>query len=189
MHRLRRAALAAALALAAATPARADGFLTPFYGFNFGGDQGSGCPSLTNCEVHRSDWGVSVGAMNVVGFEEDLGYSKNFFGDSPSADNAVLTLMSNLLIGVPAGPVQPYALVGVGLIRPHFKLDTSNLVDFESNSFGWDIGGGVNLYFSRSVGVRGDLRKFQTFQDLDFGFFTNQKLSFWRASVGLALRF
>ena len=28
-----------------AAPARADGFLTPFYGFNFGGDQGEGCPS------------------------------------------------------------------------------------------------------------------------------------------------
>ncbi len=188
MLRLRLAALAAMFALASAAPARADGFLTPFYGFNFGGDQGAGCPSLTNCQEHRSDWGVSLGTMNVIGFEEDLGYSKNFFGETPTSDNAVLTLMSNLLVGFPTGPVRPYALVGVGLIRPHFQ-NVSSLTDFESNSFGWDIGGGVNLYFSRSVGVRGDLRKFQTFSDLDFGFFTNQKLDFWRASVGLALKF
>jgi hypothetical protein len=187
MNRLRLAALAAFFALASAAPARADGFFTPFWGFNFGGDQGDGCPSLTNCEVHRSDWGVSLGSMSPVGFEEDIGYSKNFFGDAPESDNAVLTLMSSLLVGGPSGPVRPYGLFGVGLIRPHFTA--SNLVSFANNSFGWDIGGGVNFYFSRSIGVRGDLRKFQTFSDVDFGAFQNEKLNFWRASLGLALKF
>ena len=83
--------------------------------------------------------------------------------------------------------MRPYGLFGVGLIRPHFTA--GNLVNFENNSFGWDFGGGVNLYFSRSVGVRADLRKFQTFSDLDFGLVHNQKLDFWRASLGLALKF
>lgn len=188
MHHFRLVAIAALVALASAAPAHAEGFLTPFYGFNFGGDQGAGCPSLTNCEKHRSDWGVSFGAGGLVGFEEDIGYSKNFFGETPTSDNAVLTIMSNLLIGVPAGPVRPYVLAGVGLIRPHFR-DVTNIVDLESNSFGWDIGGGVNFYFSQSVGVRGDLRHMRTFSDIDFGFFNNQKLDFWRASVGLALKF
>ncbi len=189
MHRFRRAAFALLFALMIAAPARADGFFTPFYGFNFGGDQGEECPALTDCQVHRSDWGVSMGTMNVVGFEEDLGYSKNFFGDSPNTDNAVLTLMSNLLIGFPSGPIRPYGLFGVGLIRPHFTA--GNLVSFENNSFGWDFGGGVNLYFSKSVGVRADLRKFQTFSDLDFGLglVQSEKLNFWRASLGLALKF
>ena len=188
MHRSRLVTSAALIALACAAPARADGFLTPFYGFNFGGDQGAGCPSLTNCQTHRSDWGVSFGGGSLVGFEEDIGYSKNFFGETPTSDNAVLTVMSNVLIGVPAGPVRPYVLAGVGLIRPHFH-DLSSLTDFQSNSFGWDVGGGVNLYFSQSVGVRGDLRHMRTFDDIDFGFFNNQKLDFWRASVGLALKF
>ena len=188
MPRLRLAALAALFALASAAPARADGFLTPFWGFNFGGDQfAADCPSLTNCDNHRSSWGVSMGGGKVVGFEQDIGYSKNFFGETEGGDNAVLTVMSSLYVGLPSGPVRPYVLYGVGLIRPHFK--PTSALEFSSNSFGWDFGGGVNFLFGQSVGIRGDLRKFQTFDDLTLGIFDNQKLKFWRASLGLALKF
>jgi len=36
-----------------AVPARADGFITPYYGFNFGGD--SNCARFTNCEDKRKN--------------------------------------------------------------------------------------------------------------------------------------
>jgi opacity protein-like surface antigen len=131
----------------------------------------------------------------VIGYEQDIAYAKNFFGKVPGAENSVFTLMSNMLVGVGAGPVQPYFLFGFGLIRPHTSLNiASTVTDFSKNSFGYDVGGGVNGYFSRHVGLRGDVRRFRTMQDVPIfgaltgGILTDQKLDYWRFSIGLAIR-
>ena len=87
------------------------------------------------------------------------------------------------------GPVRPYAVGGIGLIRPHVSSLASSVTSFSNNSFGWDLGGGLTILFGGRVGIRGDLRKFHTMQDVDLLIFTGQKLDFWRASVGLALAF
>ena len=193
MRLLQIGALVVAVMAVAAAPARADGFVTPFYGYNFGGD--SSCKTATNCEDKRANFGVSFGTMGAVfGFEEDLGFAKDFFGTIPNVDNSVFTAMSNLLIGVGKGPVQPYVLVGAGLVRVYTSLNPAQF-NSENNSLGYDLGAGVNGYFSRHVGVRGDVRFLRTVQDLPIvetltgGIFANDKLNFWRASVGLALRF
>ena len=186
-QRVKTAGLMAALVILLPGPARADGFITPYYGYNFGGDSGN-CVSLTNCEVKRTNFGVSFGAMGkVFGFEEDIGYAKNFFGDTPGTDNSVFNAMSNLLVGVGTGPVQPYGLIGLGLIRPHVSFNSS-LLPFHKNALGYDLGGGLNIYFGH-VGVRGDLRHLHALQDISLLIFNGQKLDFWRFSVGLALRF
>ena len=75
-------------------PAHAEGFLTPFVGFNFGGDSAN-CISLSNCDEKRLNWGVSFGSRHgIFGFEEDIGYAPSFFGKTEGGDNAVLTVMS-----------------------------------------------------------------------------------------------
>ena len=56
MQTARLATLAAALLVLAAAPARADGFISPFIGYNFGGDS-QNCVSLTNCDERRTNWG------------------------------------------------------------------------------------------------------------------------------------
>jgi opacity protein-like surface antigen len=177
---------------ASVLPARADGFVTPYIGFNFGGDS-SDCASLNNCEDKRANFGVAVGSMGkVFGYESDFGYAKDFFGKLPGTESSVFSWMNNILVGVGAGPVQPYVFAGAGLIRVGLK----QITDFNKNSFGYDIGGGVNVYFSKNVGVRGDIRHFRTAQDVPIlstltGQILNdsQNLDFWRASVGLALKF
>ena len=191
--RLKTMILTACLVAAAAGPARADGFLVPYYGYNFGGD--SNCPSVANCEDKRTNFGISLGKMgSVFGFEEDFGFAKDFFGTSPTAENSVFTMMSNILAGVGAGPVQPYVLFGVGLIRPHTTV-TLTQFSAEKNSLGYDIGAGVTGYFVKNVGIRGDIRRFKTLQDVPYlktltsDIFVEQKLEFWRASLGLAFRF
>ena len=132
-----------------ARPVFAEGFLTPFVGFNFGGDSAN-CISISNCDEKRLNWGLAFGTRHgIFGFEEDIGYAPSFFGKTEGGDNAVLTVMSNLMLVVPAGPIQPYAIVGLGLIRPHAKV--------------------------ASGGERLDL--------------IDQAVDFWRASLGLALRF
>jgi opacity protein-like surface antigen len=188
MRRFVQMACAAGLLAITATPARADGFITPYWGYNFGGDSAY-CVTLTNCEEKRTNWGVSLGATHgIFGFEEDIGYAKDFFGKTPTGDNAVLTVMSDFMVVVPAGPIQPYAFAGIGLIRPHVKFDTSAL-SFEQNTLGYDIGAGLNIFLTHTVGVRGEVRHLHTLQDVNLGVFNNDKLDFWRASAGLTLRF
>jgi hypothetical protein len=57
------------------------------------------------------------------------------------------------------------------------------------NAFGYDVGVGVTLSLGRRLGVRGDIRRFTTFEDLKLGLFTGGKLSFSRASVGITLKY
>jgi hypothetical protein len=187
-------ALTVVLVGVAALPARADGFFTPFVGYNFGGD--SKCPTINvqGCQDRHSNFGVSFGKMGpVFGFEEDIAFAQDFFGNAPNVDNSVFTAMSNMLVGVGVGPVQPYFVLGLGVIRPHTSLTLANS-DFNKYALGYDIGGGVNGFFSHHVGVRGDLRHMHTAQDVPIlssvtaPFAVNQKLDFWRASIGLVLR-
>jgi len=176
-----------AILVGSAAPAHADGFITPFIGFNTGGD--SNCASVTNCEEKRTNFGVALGTVRgVFGFEEEIGYAPSFFGKTPGGDNAMLTLMSNLMLVIPAGPIQPYGIIGVGLMRPHVKFDSTSLA-LDKNAFGWDIGGGLNVFLGRNIGVRGDVRHLRTFQDLTLGVFGNDQVDFWRASAGVVFRF
>jgi len=189
MTPIRLVALAAALLALDVSPARAAGFISPFVGYNFGGDS-QNCVSLRNCEEKRTNWGVSIGSDTApIGFEAEIGYAKDFFGHSTTADNSVLTLMTNLLLVIPAGPVRPYGLIGLGLVRPHAKTDLVGLAT-DQNTLGWDIGGGLNIFFGRTFGVRGDVRHIRTLQDITlFGVFDNAPLDFWRGSAGVTLRF
>ena len=168
-----------------AAPARADGFITPYIGYNFGGDSGN-CQTLTNCSEKHTNYGVSIGAMGpIFGIEEDIGFAKDFFG-RPGTDDSVFSAMTNLLVGIGVGPVQPYVLGGLGLIRPHvsdISFSSSN------NTLGYDLGGGVTIFVAPHVGIRGDIRHLHTLQDVNIAIFTGQRLDFYRGSVGLALKF
>jgi hypothetical protein len=181
------------VALAAiAAPAHADGFVTPYGAYNFGGDSGS-CP-YPNCSEQHTNYGVAFGAMGTVfGIEEDIGFAKNFF---PSRwDNSVFSAMTNLVVGVGVGPVLPYVLGGLGRIRSHVSVNVLCAVadwgPFSANtSLGYDLGGGVRLSAPPHIGIRGDLRHLHTLQDVNFpDIFAGQHLGFNRVSIGLSLKF
>jgi opacity protein-like surface antigen len=163
-------------------PAGADGLFIPWAGVNFAHAPADG----------RGSFGVTGAAMGggVIGGEIDFGYSPSFFGtENIFGNNNVVTVMGNLILGVPLGGTsgpgfRPYVVVGAGLIRS--KIDQLTL-DISSNDFGIDAGGGVMAFFNDRVGLRGDLRYFRTgfgdFELLDF-----DKVDFWRASLGLVIR-
>ena len=181
--------LAALLAAVSATPARADGFITPYIGFNFGGDSAN-CVNLSNCEEKRTNWGVTFGStQGIFGIEADFGYAPNFFGKTPGQSNGVFHFMTDLMLVVPAGPVQPYGFIGLGLIRSHAKFSVGSLSSLDQNALGHDIGGGLNLFFTPKVGLHGEIRHLRTFKDVTLGVFGNDKLDFLRASAGLTFRF
>jgi Outer membrane protein beta-barrel domain len=181
-------ALATLIASLSASPARAEGFITPYIGFNFGGDSAN-CTAFANCEEKRTNWGVTFGStQGIFGIEADFGYAPHFFGKTPGESNGVFHFMTDFMVLVPAGPIQPYAFIGIGLIRPHATFSVSSL-SLDQNAFGHDLGGGLNLFLVHKVGLHGEVRHLRTFKDVTLGVFSQDKLDFWRASAGLTFRF
>ena len=179
------------LGIGAAMPrsAAAQTFISPFIGFDFGGD--SGCPTATGCEDKNSNLGVAVGKLGALaGGEVELGYARDFFGEAPGVDSNVLTLMFNVIVGPKVGPVRPFVLGGVGIIKSRVEFDAGSLLD-TGNEFGYNLGGGLMVMFGEHIGVRGDIRRFKSLSGTDFlGFsLSDVKLGFNRASAGLVLGF
>jgi hypothetical protein len=191
-----RRTLVLSLLLGVLTPAvaRADGMIVPFVGVNFAGTSGQEISDAIDAQ--RVDWGVSLAYMGggVLGIEADIGYSPDFFGKTDLGGSSVLAATGNLLIGIPIGGqtgvgVRPYALVGLGVIRS--KVDAfGDIPSLDNSELSWDFGGGVMFFFGTHVGLRGDLRYFRTFGDVEFDLVDRpQTLEFGRASAGLILRF
>jgi opacity protein-like surface antigen len=188
--------IVAGATLAVPPQARADWFFTPYIGANLsrGGD------TLGFDTSNRTvNFGGSLGFMGagIFGFEVDFGYSPNFF-DTDEVTNIggnVTSLMGNVIIGIPiggqtGGGVRPYVSGGAGLLRSRLD-DVEDFFDVSQNSFGVNAGGGVMLFFTDNVGLRGDLRYFRSLEkddenaiDLSLGSF-----DFWRASAGVTFRF
>ena len=201
---LLRITIAAAALTAAARPASADWTITPFVGWNFGGsadvNAGAAGQNTSTKFKHKADFGVSIAGVGsgAVGFELDFGYSPNFFETTTpdtafqlSSDSNVTTLMGNLLIGAHGGAVRPYVVGGVGLIRTRVQ-DVGGLFDVSSkNDFGFDVGGGVNGFFTDNIGIRGDIRYFRGVRgsDEDLAGLGVSDFRFWRASAGVSFKF
>jgi opacity protein-like surface antigen len=187
-------ALAAVVAAAVVfTPglARAQWLVTPFAGATGGGD----------AIERQASVGASIGYMGrgIAGFEFDFGYTPDFFGSNDVfGTNNVVSLMGNVILGVPIGDrtqVRPYVTGGAGLLRSRVGSAGDFFDEITSNDFGINAGGGVMVFFNDNVGVRGDLRYFRSvsgndqtdaddFLGIDFGSF-----DFWRGTAGVTFRF
>jgi opacity protein-like surface antigen len=178
--------------MATATTAQAQGYISPIIGYDFGGD--AKCPqtNLFDCKDSRLNFGVGIGMMGTfLGFEEEIAYAPDFFGTGTGLNSSVLTAMSNVMLAPKIGPVRPYVLAGVGLMKSHVELTQASILTTDNNTFGWDLGGGVMGFLGGHFGLRADLRYFHSFQDLTvLGFsLNNSKLNFGRASAGVVLKF
>ena len=200
------AALVAVVAGAAPAKASADWLFTPFVGINFGGSARfieAGVPFDDEFKK-KIDYGASLAWMGAgwLGFEVDFGYSPNFFEETTGdtnfgySDSNVTTLMGNVIVGVPLGGthgfgVRPYASGGIGLIRSSVD-DVDDFFDLSSNDLGINAGGGVHLFFTDKIGIRGDIRYFRALNDdspdndVDFSL---GSFNFWRSTVGVSFRF
>ncbi len=181
------------LLLFAATPSHAQGFISPLIGYDFGGN--SGCPQISGCEDKRTNLGVAVGSMGaVLGFEEEFADAKNFFGSVGTQSSSVITLMSNIMIVPALGPVHPYLVGGLGLMKTHVEFTRADVLSLSNNSLAWDLGGGVTVLFSQRVGIRGDIRHFHSTKSFTIPFVqtttpVEEKVTFGRASAALVLAF
>ncbi|HKH71837.1 MAG TPA: outer membrane beta-barrel protein [Vicinamibacterales bacterium] len=197
--RIRRTLIMAAL-LCGVSPAaaRADGLFIPYIGWNFGGDAGGEFSDAVDSS--RLNWGASLAWMGggVIGFEGDFGYSPDFFGKTDLGGSKVFTAFGNVMLGVPFGGqkgfgIRPYGVVGIGLVYAEGEAFETAGRELNENKIGWDFGGGVMMFFTSHVGIRGDIRYFRTFQALDVLDIEIENgpgdLDFTRGSVGFVVRF
>jgi opacity protein-like surface antigen len=187
--RLVLSSLIAALAVVA-LPGRAaaDIRLTPFGGVTF----------IEN--ERQTTFGASITGGGLFGIEFDaarvgIGTIREIPGVELQAH--ATTFMGNVVIRMPVGPIQPYATGGIGIVRVTGEVDVAFAGDIFSASaddVGWNVGGGIYIFPAPNIGIRGDVRRFQT-GDLswtDIGGLDDLPLpqfDFWRASVGLTFRF
>jgi opacity protein-like surface antigen len=202
-----RAALVLLILGAAAKPASADILFTPYVGVVFGGSANNfNINDLSDEFEQRVSFGGSLAWMGagVFGLEVDYHLAPNFYqitgGDEDiellDLDSSVQTFMGNVILGVPLGGtsgfgVRPYAAGGIGLMRASLNSAGDLFDNLSNNELGFNVGGGVHLFFSDSVGIRGDVRYFRGLQggddegeDLDL-----EDFDFWRTTVGVTFRF
>ena len=174
-------ACAAMLLLVAPGVAQADGIFTPFVGASFGNDQSD--------KVRTAGLSLAAMAGGVFGFELDFGRTgTTSTASSFLVDSRITTVTGNIILGVPIKAVRPYALAGLGWIRTEAGVSVGAIT--KSDGLGIDVGAGLMGFFTERVGARVDLRYFRTVSTGDnFLDFELEDTSYWRWSVGLALRF
>jgi opacity protein-like surface antigen len=160
--------------------------LTGFGGVAFGGAT----------DTTRGSYGAALGFLGSgpLGFELEFCTTPEFFGNARQdvfSDNNVLTVMGNLLLAAPAGPVRIYGTAGAGLLKTRLA-DPSRLLSIDSNDFGINVGGGLLINLGANVALRGDVRYFRDLQDpdpdgkFDIGL---GNVDYWRVVGGITFKF
>jgi opacity protein-like surface antigen len=170
--------------------AHAQSYVSPFIGYDFGGD--SGCPTIDVCADRKVNAGAAVGTFgSLLGVELEVGYANDFFGNAPDYSSSLLTVMANALVGPKLGPVRPYGTGGFGLIKTRVELSAPSLVSNSNNHLGFNLGGGLMVFMGNHLGLRGEIRRFHAIQDLTVPWLPldGTTLDFTRASAALLLRF
>jgi len=182
------------LAVFSARPATADILLTPFAGVSFLND---GDKKLV--------YGAGIALGGLIGVEAELGRTtlseQDLLGSGVDLQTSVTTGMVNLMLKLPAGPVQPYVTGGLGVIRVAGDVTVpslGSLVSLSGGTFGMNFGGGLYVFPSDWLGFRGDVRYFRTLNELTLGDLTDfdgfdslpiPEFDFWRVTGGVTLRF
>jgi hypothetical protein len=197
---MRAAWLLCILLVAAPATARAEWQVRPFFGFTFGGSTTFVDPD-TAIDNENVVIGASAGWLGeVLGFEGDFGRAPGFFEteESPEqlvVESAVTTLTGNVVIALPrhmAGyGLRPYFSGGAGLM--HVDLLGKN-GGFRTNRTlpTLSLGGGVTGFISNRVGLNWDIRRLSTFRgegETLGNSLGEEQLSFWRATMAVALRY
>jgi hypothetical protein len=190
------AVLLIGMTCAAPSEAAGDWHLAPFAGVKFGGTT-----TLRNLDLVAGDRKLVFGATatwigrGIFGLEADLGIVPNYFtaDESPKfSSSQVTTLMGNVVVAAPLGwtrdSLRPYVSGGAGLIRAAAD-DTINLFSYRRNLGGYNVGGGVVGFVTPFTGVKWDLRYFKGWGSGDVTTLGSARLSFWRGTMSLVLKY
>ena len=186
------ASFAVCLVLVAPAKAAADVFLSGFGGATFIDDG-----------KNKGNFGGGIGLGGLVSVEFEAARTQlGSYAGIPVVDlNARLsTYMGNLMFRLPRGPIQPYVSAGAGIVRLSGSVDVpflGSVFSASADDVGWNFGGGVMFFPSTNIGLRADVRRFQT-GDLSWDEITDvgglndlplPKANFWRATGGVTFKF
>ena len=195
----RRLAVALLLCICApATTASADWLIIPFLGTSFAGEttflvfeEGAGS---------RMTLGGSVALIGsgILGIEADVAHTPRFFeGDDPLGlllSSRVTTVSGNLVLAAPLSwtreSLRPYLVGGLGLLQARAS-NAARLLPLEEDRLGLTVGGGAIGFVSDLTGLRFDVRHIKAVSGADGPFAREgvSRLSFWRASAGIVIRY
>ena len=203
--------LAALLLSCHSGEARADFLITPYFGSVFGGsttfDLDVGAASSKHWAFGGSAAWLSDG---VLGVEADFSMVPGFFQNSDGTGlelvtaSRVTTLTGNVIAALPLSvtreSLRPYVVGGLGLLRASAKdplnlinLNDCPVVDATCGSADWlglQLGAGAVGLITNRAGVRFDLRHLRALsRDTTLRGERTSKLSFWRATFGVTLRY
>jgi len=143
-----------------------------------------------------------VGGEVLADFAPHFRLNNALLADNPDVNSYMLNVIGALPLGREAR-VQPYISAGLGGVQLRSSMLNSASVPLGSTTtanqtkFGGDIGAGV-MGFAGNIGIRGDVRYFRAFNsDVSTNattpgdIFAQNLLSgldFWRANIGIAVR-
>jgi len=172
----------------------------PFGGITFGGSttfvdlDGVAGKAKVNLGVS----GVWLG--NVVGVEGDVATTSGFFSGDPNKlqtltlRSHVATVTGNVVVAMPKRIAQyglrPYGVAGLGMMHVGFD-DKLSALPFSNWLSAWDVGGGATGFLNDMVGLNWDVRMFRTLQAekaVSGVSYAPERLSFWRATMGISIR-
>jgi len=195
--------LTLALWLLMPSAAAAEWQIRPFIGFTFGG-----ATTFVDPEKAIGTKNMVIGASGgwlgeIFGLEADFGRASGFFQtDQPSAasepsllTSAVTTLTGNVVIALPARMagygLRPYFSGGAGLM--HIDTVTQlQIIDVHRTLPTLSLGGGVTGFLTSRVGINWEVRRLSTLRgegETLGNSVGREQLSFWRATMAVALRY
>jgi hypothetical protein len=192
--------LAIALLLLSPAPVAAEWQIRPFIGFTFGGSTTFVNPERGSEGLSRkAAIGISGGWLGeIFGLEGDFGLGPGFFQTDNSdlvIESGVRTLTGNVVIALPKAMAEyglrPYLVGGAGLIHVNIK-GFIGAVDVNRTLPAMNVGGGVTGFLTPRIGLNWDVRRFSTMRgegETVGNSFGNEQLSFWRATMAVAVRY
>lgn len=185
-------------------PAAAEWQVRPFIGFSFGGATTFVDPDHA-IETQNVVTGISGGWLGeIFGIEADFGRAPGFFQTDDVRDplienlvltSAVTTLTGNVVIALPrrmAGyGLRPYFSGGAGLMHVD-ALGKFGIIEHNRTLPALSFGGGVTGFLTPTVGLSWDVRRLSTLRgegETLGNSVGREHLSFWRATMAVALRY
>ena len=181
-----------------AADARADFLITPYLGTVFGGNT-----TLLDLDIGAASakhWTFGGNAAwlsdRILGVEADFSVVPGFFQNSGGSGlvlgSRVTTLSGNVIAAMPLSvsreSLRPYVIGGLGLL--HATAEDVISLNESGNWLGLQLGGGAIGLITNRAGVRFDLRHLRALsRDTTLRGERTSQLSFWRATVGVTLRY
>jgi hypothetical protein len=190
--------LVAGVLLMSGSSYAADRQIRPFLGATFGA--GTTFVDLDDVigEPNRAIGASAVFLGEVFGAEVDVADAPGFFesdGKHLVLGSRVTTISGNVVVAAPRKlteySLRPYFVGGGGLMRIT-TTTASNVFDISSVIPAIDVGAGVVGFVTNRVGVCWEIRRFQGIGSTTGDGLTwtgEERLSFWRATMAVAIRY